>query len=195
LMLRPVAYFYRTAAIGEPISFDTPALPATTGKVIYDVHAMGNPVLWWLSTAAIFYMLWLVLRYSLSTQKFSLFPQVSDRQITDNWIILYLVLNWLANLLPWIPVTRCTFIYHYMGSSVFAGMAIAFIVNNCLQSYRSSIRILGLTTILLILLAFVFWMPVYLGLPLSLAEYRLRLPYFDYSQLPLWIKQWLPNWI
>jgi dolichyl-phosphate-mannose--protein O-mannosyl transferase len=82
-----------------------------------------------------------------------------------------------------------------MGSSVFAGLAIAFFVNNWLQSYRSSVRILGLTTIFSILLAFVFWMPVYLGLPLSLAEYRLRLPYFNYSQLPLWIKQVLPNWI
>lgn len=196
LMLRPVAYFYRTAAsITEPLTYGSPTLPATAGRVIYDVHAMGNPVLWWLSTAAIFYMLWRLLRNSWSRQKYNLFSQISDRQFTDNWIVLYLVLNWLANLLPWIPVTRCTFIYHYMGSSVFSGLAIAFFVNNWLQSYRLSIRVLGLTTILLILLAFVFWMPVYLGLPLSLADYRLRLPYFNYSQLPLWIKQLLPNWI
>jgi len=25
-----------------------PPLPAAAGKVIYDVHAIGNPALWWL---------------------------------------------------------------------------------------------------------------------------------------------------
>jgi dolichyl-phosphate-mannose-protein mannosyltransferase len=194
-MLRPVAYFYRTAASTRSLVFDNPPLPTSTAKVIYDVHAMGNPVLWWLSTAAIFYMLWRLLRNTLSTQKFSLFPQISDRQIIDNWIVLYLVCNWLANLLPWIPVTRCTFIYHYMGSSVFSGLAIAFFVDRWLESYRLSLQVLGLTIILFVLLAFVFWMPVYLGLPLSPEAYRLRLPHFNYSQLPSWIQQFLPRWI
>ncbi|KJH71309.1 dolichyl-phosphate-mannose--protein O-mannosyl transferase [Aliterella atlantica CENA595] len=194
-MLRPVAYFYKTASsTTEPLSFTTPALPAGAAKIIYDVHAMGNPALWWLSTAAIFYMLWLLLRHSW-TPKTNIFSQTSDRHITDNWIVLYLTLNWLANLLPWVPVTRCVFIYHYMGASVFSGLAIAFFVDRWLESYRPQLRALGVTIIFVILAAFVFWMPIYLGLPLSLEAYRLRLPYFNYAQLPAWVKQFLPNWI
>lgn len=195
-MLRPVAYFYKTAnSVTEPLVFKTPALPEGVGKIVYDVHAMGNPALWWLSTAAIFYMLWRVARYSWSVSPSKIFSQISDRQITDNWIALYLALNWLANLLPWIPVTRCVFIYHYMGSSVFAGLAIAFFVDGWLQSYRPNLRALGVTVVFVILLAFVFWMPVYLGLPLTFEAYRLRLPVFDYAQLPAWVKPFLPNWI
>lgn len=195
-MLRPVAYFYKTASSAtEPLSFATPALPEGAGKIVYDVHAMGNPALWWLSTGAIFYMLWLLVRKSWSSSNTNIFSQTSDRQITDNWIVLYLVFNWLANLLPWIPVTRCVFIYHYMGASVFSELAIAFFVDRWLQSYRPQLRALGVTVIFVILLAFIFWMPIYLGLPLSFEAYRLRLPYFDYAQLPAWVQQFLPNWI
>jgi len=82
-----------------------------------------------------------------------------------------------------------------MGASVFSGLAIAFFVDRWLQSYRPPLRALGITVIFVILAAFVFWMPIYLGLPLSFEAYRLRLPYFDYTQLPAWVKQFLPNWI
>jgi hypothetical protein len=49
LMTRPMAYYYQTAlSLNEPLPVMGPPLPAGTAKVIYDVHAMGNPFLWWL---------------------------------------------------------------------------------------------------------------------------------------------------
>ncbi len=183
LMIRPVAYFYQTAQSAiEPLPVMGPPLPAADGKVIYDVHAIGNPALWWLSTAAILFLLWMLVQRAASWG----IGNRQERSIrsplpADTWIVLYLVLNWLANLLPWVRVTRCTFMYHYMGASVFAGLAIAFVVDQCLHSYRRQYRALGVTIIFLILVAFVFWMPIYLGLPLSPQSYRLRM--------------WLPSWI
>jgi dolichyl-phosphate-mannose--protein O-mannosyl transferase len=183
LMIRPVAYFYQTAQSAiEPLPVMGPPLLAADGKVIYDVHAIGNPVLWWLSTAAILFLLWMLVQRAASWG----IGNRQERSIrsplpADTWIVLYLVLNWLANLLPWVRVTRCTFMYHYMGASVFAGLAIAFVVDQCLHSYRRQYRALGVTIIFLILVAFVFWMPIYLGLPLSPQSYRLRM--------------WLPSWI
>ena len=57
LMLRPVAYFYKTShSLSEPVPIVAPPLPAESAKVIYDVHAMGNPLLWWFSTAAIAFL-------------------------------------------------------------------------------------------------------------------------------------------
>src|SRR4028119_190087 len=95
LMWRPVAYFYQTArdTIEQVPAY--PPLPADVGRVIYDVHAIGNPFLWWLSTAAILLLLILLTQRFVEGAgwKFPLTPQA--------WIGLYLVLNWLANLLPW----------------------------------------------------------------------------------------------
>jgi len=41
-----------------------------------------------------------------------------------------------GSLTCWVRVTRCTFLYHYMGASVFAGLAIAWLVDQGLHSYR-----------------------------------------------------------
>jgi dolichyl-phosphate-mannose--protein O-mannosyl transferase len=177
LMIRPVAYFYKTAqTVTEPLPVMEPDLPAGAGRVIYDVHAMGNPALWWLSTASILFILWM-----LGQRIWDWATSSGDVQTAHTWTAVYLVLNWFANLLPWVPVTRCTFLYHYMGASVFAGLALAWLVDQGLHSYRPQLRALGVTVIFLILLAFVFWMPVYLGLPLSPEDYKLR----------MWFRSWI----
>ena len=84
---------------------------------------MGNPILWWLSTAAILILIVQLAQAFLQGGgwKYPLKP--------SNWIGLYLIINYAANLLPWVRVTRCTFIYHYMGSSVFASLAFAWIID------------------------------------------------------------------
>lgn len=176
LMWRPIAYFYQTAIDTTELVPTYPPLPAGVGKVVYDVHAMGNPFLWWLSTAAILLLLLLLVQR---------FIEGSGRQpgVTPHtWIALYLVLNWVAQLLPWVRVTRCTFLYHYMGASVFSGLALAWLVDRWIQNrskphYRSA----GVTVIVVVLLAFVYWLPIYLGLPLSPADYQLR----------MWFSSWI----
>lgn len=189
LMLRPVAYFYETARNTSDTVPAYPPLPAGVGKVIYDVHAMGNPVLYLLSTVAIFLLLLLLAKRLFEGAGWKSTPTPST------WILLYLVLNYVANLLPWVPVTRCTFLYHYMGASVFAALALAWIVDTWLHSFKPSLRGAGVTVIFLILLAFVFWMPIYLGLPLSAEEYQIRMIRIEIGWLPSWLQQWLPNWI
>lgn len=188
LMLRPVAYFYKTAiSLDEPVAVVGPPLPEASAKVIYDVHAMGNPILWWFSAAAILYALWIVAKSAITSFSFANAFATGNSSLTQNTgiqntgIYLYFTLNWLANLLPWMRVTRCTFLYHYMSASVFAGLALAWIVDRWLHSYHRNLRLLGVTAIFLILIAFVFWMPLYLGLPLSPESYRWRM--------------WLPSWV
>ena len=189
LMLRPIAYFYETARNPYETVPALPPLPADTVKVIYDVHAMGNPVLYWLSTGAILLLVVFLGQQILKGVGWKL-------PITPfTWIPLYLVLNYTANLLPWIKVTRCTFLYHYMGASVFAALALAWIIDQCLHSFQQYLRGLGVTLIFLILLGFVYWMPVYLGLPLSPQEYASRMFRVETSLLPLWLQQILPSWV
>ena len=182
LMTRPMAYYYQTAeSITEPLPVMGPPLPAGAGKVIYDVHAMGNPFLWWFGIAAMLFLVGMlvskVVIFWVKEKRFSGRATLS----VDTWIALYLVINYVANLLPWVEVTRCAFIYHYMCAVVFVFLAIAWFVDQCLRSYYQQLRALGVTITFIILAAFIFWMPIYLGLPLSPNGYKLR----------MWFNSWI----
>ncbi len=177
LLTRPIAYFYQTASsANETVSIIGPPLPSNTGKIIYDVHAMGNPLLWWFGFAALMFLAVAVLLKQI------IIPSIKEKRLSlnssfslDTGIALYLILNYAANLLPWVKVNRCVFIYHYMTAVVFAFMALAWLIDKCLRSYHIELRAFGLTITFLIIIAFGFWMPIYLGLPLSAEAYKLRM--------------------
>ncbi|MEA5507269.1 phospholipid carrier-dependent glycosyltransferase [Halotia wernerae UHCC 0503] len=182
LMTRPMAYYYQTAqSAADPLPVLGPPLPAGTGKVIYDIHAMGNPFLWWFGLTAIIFLLGLLIgNIIISVVKYKRLLVRTTLGI-DTWIALYLVVNYAVNLVPWMKVTRCVFIYHYMTAVVFAFLAIAWFVDQCLRSYYQQVRVVGVTITFIILAAFIFWIPVYLGLPLSVEGYKLR----------MWFKSWI----
>jgi hypothetical protein len=183
LMTRPMAYFYQTAqSTHEALPVMGPPLPSGTGKIIYDVHAMGNPFLWWFGVAALLFLVGMLMRQFV-------IPWVRQKRFSpptiicvDTWIALFLVINYAANLLPWVKVNRCVFIYHYMTAVVFGFLAIAWLVDQCLRSYRIGLRALGVSITFMIVIAFVFWMPIYLGLPLSPFEYR---------PMRMWFNSWI----
>jgi dolichyl-phosphate-mannose-protein mannosyltransferase len=182
LMTRPMAYYYQTTlSLNEPPPVMGPPLPPGTAKVIYDVHAMGNPFLWWFGLVSLLFLVgiivWQFINFWVKPKHFSSATPMS----IDTWIALFLVLNYLANLLPWVEVTRCVFIYHYMPALVFTFLAIAWFVDQCIRSYYSYLRAVGVTITFIILVAFVFWMPIYLGLPLSPDAYKLR----------MWFNSWI----
>ena len=182
LMTRPIAYFYGTTqSLRDALPIVGPPLPAADVKFMYDVHAMGNPFLWWFGVAALLFLLGiLVWQFLIPLARRNNFYSNTVFS-NDTWIILYILVNYTANLLPWVGVNRCSFIYHYMTGVVFAFLAIAWLVDRLLISYRKELRAIGVTITFLILGAFVFWMPIYLGLPLSSDGYRLR----------MWFNSWI----
>jgi dolichyl-phosphate-mannose--protein O-mannosyl transferase len=190
LMLRPIAYFYQTThGINEPPAIVGPPLPQEQGfeRAIYDVHAMGNPILWWLSTAAMVlaivllgYQLWRWLTASRVVAGATT-STVSPTFGTRGWLLLFVVLNWTANFLPWVRITRCIFLYHYMASFLFAVLALALWVDRWLQSQYYWYRVTAIASVMLVLIAFIFWMPLFLGLPVSPTELQLL--------------RWLPSWV
>lgn len=191
MMWRPVAYFYRVTGKGAPLPTEQVLPPTTAEKVIYDVHAMGNPFLWWFSTLAIAVVLAIVVglfvtqllkvdQQNTSNWQLGTAP-IWDITPTEQWLVLFLAVNYLANLVPWMRVSRCTFLYHYMGASVFATLGLAWLVDRWLNSRAAFLRHLATSIILLTVIAFLFWLPIYLGLPLSPLEFQIRM--------------WLPSWI
>jgi dolichyl-phosphate-mannose--protein O-mannosyl transferase len=172
LMWRPVAYFYSTARTLNETVPAYPPLPSNASSIIYDVHAMGNPVIWWGATGAIA----LLLLFFFLPSPSRWFPTPPPWGIS-----LYLLVSYAANLLPWAQVNRCTFLYHYMAALIFAEMALASVVDRwCWQRswwrWGCGVGVLGVGV-----LAFWFWLPIYLGLPLSPDAYQLRM--------------WFANWI
>ncbi|MBD2127776.1 phospholipid carrier-dependent glycosyltransferase [Microcoleus sp. ZQ-A2] len=186
LMIRPMGYYFQkvdeTPSPGSPLFF--PTKPSPPKIIYYDVHGMGNPVLWWLSAIAILVVLSLLvftIRTWVTASDTTANPTIPVLQRAEFWIAVYLILNYIASLLPWVRVTRCTFIYHYMGASIFAFLALAWIVDRCLRGYDLFLRMVGVTIVFLVLISFVFWLPVFLGFPLS--------PEAFYSRM------WFPSWI
>ena len=160
LMARPVAYFFERSGQGREAI-------ATT------IHAMGNPVLWWLSTAAVL---------ALALGRLARRVPVGAQQATSlptSAVVPFILLNYLANWLPWALVSRCTFLYHAMGIVAFSALGLAWLMAQWWQNPRD--RPLALLLLGAIALSFWFWLPLYLGLSLSPASLQQR-----------WL---LPGWI
>jgi dolichyl-phosphate-mannose--protein O-mannosyl transferase len=130
---------------------------------------MGNPIRWWLSTIAIGILL-LILLFNL----FVAFRRKNNFS-SQNFVPIYLITNYAANLLPWIKVSRCTFIYLYMGALVFAWLALAWLVDELVRSQKITYRRLGIIIIIAIVFAFEYWLPFYLGVPLSPEGWKRRM--------------------
>jgi dolichyl-phosphate-mannose-protein mannosyltransferase len=173
LMMRPLAYYF---VEHKPNYF-------------YDVHAMGNPLLWWLALAAIFGSIWLVIENyrsiwkNVAIEQTSLVP-IKNLNLNYPIVPLFFTINYAANLLPWVKVTRCLYIYHYMGAVVFAIMGLAWIVDLGLRSSSRLWRWAGVTTIFGVAASFVFWLPIYLGFSIEKTDLHYRL--WDF---------WIFNWI
>ena len=68
-----------------------------------------------------------------------------------------------------------------MTAVIFAFMALAWLIDKCLRSSHIELRSFGFAVTFLILFGFIFWMPIYLGLPLSADAYKLR----------MWFSSWI----
>ena len=131
LSMRPVCYYYHP-----------------DGEIWEAVYALGNPILWWLSTLAIIAIaFWSLVKIR---------PE-----------FIYLSVGYAANYLPWLAVKRCLFIYHYMSSSVFSFMALALVTSFLYQKKQIWGKSIAVMMITIIFSAQIFFMPIWLGLPLS----------------------------
>ncbi len=161
ILWRPVAYYYQTKGIHG---------------IVYDVHSMANPILLWFSSFAMLVLIGLGIS--------SFFAKISSNKIFKtpfNTITLYVFVNYIANLLPWLKISRCTFFYHYMAAYLFSWFALAFIIDNLLSSPKKWERWLGNSILGLIIFGFIYWLPVFLGLPLLPQAFYMRMLF------PSWI--------
>jgi dolichyl-phosphate-mannose-protein mannosyltransferase len=196
LMLRPVSYFYEfiTANYGASI---LPPL-REPGPTTHTVQGMGNPLLWWLSTAAVIALGagWIeqqIEHYRAQRIGRSRYPSIkrwqdSFRRPLDDTlqvgmspVVSFVVVNYIANWLPWMVVSRCTFLYHALGMIMFADLALAWLLSRWLGDRRWHHRLIAGAILVIVLWGFWFWLPVFIGLPLSPDDLERR----------WWLRSWI----
>jgi dolichyl-phosphate-mannose--protein O-mannosyl transferase len=178
LLIRPVAYFYKNRPNGT-VEF---------------VHAMGNPFLYWLSAIALLYLIFLitskfrfyervraVFNNASSSHHQELLPYKLSSLPKTTWLAIYVTTSFAAHWLPWSLSRRCIFLYHYMPASIFAFMALALVVSLMWRSTLDIVRAIGIGIFGIVAIAFLFWLPIYIGLPIS----------SGYLPVLMWFRSWI----
>lgn len=155
--------WYEWPIIKRPIWYYSGIVTGTSGAggIREGISAFGNPLVWWAGIPAALYMLWLWARKKDRTAAF-------------------LLTGYLAQYLPWLFITRITFIYHYFPSVVF----VVLMIIHSMAQWKDTLSKRQLNLLLFIYGAAVFGLfllfyPVLSGQPVE-AEYVNRfLRWFD----------------
>ena len=129
------------------------------GNVASSISAFGNPMIWIPMLAALAYI-------SVMSIK---------RKDKTGFVI---IAGYLSSLLPWVLITRLTFIYHYFPATVFGILALGYVINDLMKNKKN--RKFICAYLALVIACFVIFFPVISGLPVSAA-------YIDSLEL-------LPTW-
>ncbi len=165
LLIRPIAYFFETRP----------------NSMVEFVHAMGNPFLYWLSAIALLICLTFLITSKLRFPPKFILQIPSKRRSQLFWFAFYVTISFAAHWLPWSLSKRCIFLYHYMPASVFAFAALALLVSLLWRSPLPNIRAIGSAIFLIVAIGFLFWLPIYIGLPIS----------SSYLPVLMWLRSWI----
>ena len=169
-LYRPVAYYYEFQGLGTDA--------VTAHPLVAGIINLGNPIIWWASIPAVLSLPYFVLRHRS-------FPAA------------VILVGFMTQYLPWAHITRVLFLYHMFGGLIFMILALAFVLVRMQQAGPIRVDFFGDRWILptrylvpgflaLAVLAFLFFYPVWTGLPISDNAYL--------GGFPLG-KMWLRTWI
>ncbi len=162
LIARPVLYYAEYTNLG---------IDHWTGEQLVSRMAdLGNPWIWWTSLPCVLSLPYFIIRH---------------RSFPATVILIGFITQWL----PWAPISRVLFMYHMFGGLIFMVLALAFVLAHVAQQLKSPGRWVLIGTHLgLTVLLFVYFYPIWTGLPISGPAY------FEGPGSPPWgAKTWLVN--
>ncbi|NYT00717.1 MAG: phospholipid carrier-dependent glycosyltransferase [Methanocellales archaeon] len=124
--------------------------------MVSTIVLMGNPAIWWLG--AIFLIL-------------TATKMVRDRDKTCMFIVVLFLFQWL----PYAPISRALFIYHFYANVPFMALAITYWMNNL---WEGKAKWLVISYLLVTLILFFVYYPVISGYPISY-EYKEGLRFLE----------------
>ena len=183
--------WYTWPVMQKPMFYYTGPSTDTTVSAIY---AFGNPAVWYaglvctILAAIIFLKRFFggkVAAQSGDGMLVKLFGTgedgLNDVNERDTRTLMFLFIGLASNLLPWVGISRCVFIYHYFASVPFIMMFTVYILRN-IGRKRTIVAVI-LTALLLVLTVVLFFMflPLWTGTPV------------DLTYLREWL-MWFPSW-
>ncbi len=125
------------------------------------ISSFGNPAVWWLGLVALFFC---IRKYFTTRDK----------------NLLFLVVGFFAQYLPWMLVTRTTYIYHYFPCVPFLVLMITYFFKTYVHIKRPKLTFVYLGTVLVL---FIIFYPVLTGVPVNLSFVINALRWFKTWQL------------
>ena len=150
--------FYEWPVIWMPLLDANDAVNATD---VSAVSCMGNPVIWWFGIPCVLYVFF---RWIFKKDKKAGF----------------LCIAYLAQYVPWMSVSRITFIYHYFPAILFVILMMGYTMADIKEHFAWGKKAITTYLVIAIICFFLFY-PVVSGFPIY-KEWGLRL-------------RWLPDWI
>ena len=159
---RPVLYYAEYSGLGNDVF--------TGQQLIARISNMGNPWIWWTSLPCVASLPYFVIRHRS-------FPAA------------VILLGFVAQYLPWFPITRVLFMYHMFGGLIFMILALAFVLVYLAEKLpRPGRQLLVAAHLAMAVLFFGYFYPVWTAVPLSVSAY------VEGSGTPVWgPKLWLMN--
>lgn len=150
--------FYEWPIIWMPLLDANDAVNSTQVSAI---SCMGNPAIWWVGIPCELYVLfrWLIKR---------------DKKAG------FLCIAYLAQYVPWMSISRITFIYHYFPAILFVILMMGYTMMHIKERFSWGKKAITIYMAIAVLCFFVFF-PVISGLPVN-REYGLHLR---------WLKDWI----
>lgn len=114
--------WYQWPVMSRPVWYHITYHYAGSENLVCTISALGNPVLWWGSIPALLYAAWQGLIHRRRTAGF-------------------LLVGFLSAYLPWVLVSRLTFIYHYFTALPFALLALLLVLDRWDAASRRGRRV------------------------------------------------------
>ncbi len=128
------------------------------------ISSFGNPLVWWLGIPAFIYMVYIAIKKK-------------DKRA------LFLVIAYLSQLVPWIPIKRLTYIYHYFPCVPFITMMIGYsiylIYKEAKENNKKKVIYGAFVYSALVIVLFAMFYPVLSGQPCSVDYVNHFLKWFD----------------
>ena len=127
---------------------------------IANIYLIGNPLIWWL-VAVILPITFFILFFKKIKGKI-FYPAPSSALVRWPPIIYLLLLGYFVNLLPFIFISRATFLYHYLITFTFGILIFVLLIEKLLKN-----NFFYFSFLFLVILNFLFILPLTYGFPVS----------------------------
>jgi dolichyl-phosphate-mannose-protein mannosyltransferase len=125
---------------------------------------LGNPMVYWGSTASLgifgFFVLWYLVRWQ---RGYTELKQVDIDQIHYSGI--YPVLGWFLHYMPFVAMARVTYVHHYYPALYFAILNYGFLVDWVLRNRSKGVQIAAYSVLYSVIIGlYVLFMPISWGM-------------------------------